>query len=64
MGVLNVTDDSFSDGGRYLDPDKAVAQGLTLVADGAEIVDVGESRPGPVPRGSILTSRRPGSSPL
>lgn len=48
MGVLNVTDDSFSDGGRYLDPDRAVAQGLTLVADGADIVDVGgeSTRPG------------------
>ncbi|OMB89381.1 dihydropteroate synthase [Mycobacterium colombiense] len=48
MGVLNVTDDSFSDGGRYLDPDKAVAQGLALVADGADIVDVGgeSTRPG------------------
>ena len=48
MGVLNVTDDSFSDGGRYLDPDKAVAQGLALVAEGADIVDVGgeSTRPG------------------
>ncbi len=48
MGVLNVTDDSFSDGGRYLDPDRAVAQGLALVADGADIVDVGgeSTRPG------------------
>ena len=48
MGVLNVTDDSFSDGGRYLDPDKAVAQGLALIADGADIIDVGgeSTRPG------------------
>jgi dihydropteroate synthase len=48
MGVLNVTDDSFSDGGRYLDPDKAVAHGLALIADGADIVDVGgeSTRPG------------------
>lgn len=48
MGVLNVTDDSFSDGGRYLDPDKAVAHGLALVAEGAGIVDVGgeSTRPG------------------
>ena len=48
MGVLNVTDDSFSDGGRYLDPDKAVAQGLALIADGADLVDVGgeSTRPG------------------
>lgn len=48
MGVLNVTDDSFSDGGRYIDPDKAVAHGLALAADGADIVDVGgeSTRPG------------------
>jgi dihydropteroate synthase len=53
MGVLNVTPDSFSDGGRYLDPDRAVARGLEMVAEGADIVDVGgeSSRPGaePVP---------------
>lgn len=48
MGVVNVTADSFSDGGRYLDVDAAVAHGLTLVADGAAIVDVGgeSTRPG------------------
>lgn len=50
MGVLNVTDDSFSDGGRYLDPDKAVEHGLALAADGAAIIDVGgeSTRPGAV----------------
>jgi dihydropteroate synthase len=50
MGVLNVTDDSFSDGGRYLDADDAVRHGLALVADGAAIVDVGgeSTRPGAV----------------
>ncbi|HEU4355162.1 MAG TPA: dihydropteroate synthase [Actinomycetota bacterium] len=41
MGVLNVTPDSFSDGGRFLDPQAAVAQGLQMVEDGADIVDVG-----------------------
>ncbi|ORA74513.1 dihydropteroate synthase [Mycobacterium heidelbergense] len=48
MGVLNVTDDSFSDGGRYLDVDDAVAHGLAMVAEGAGIVDVGgeSTRPG------------------
>ncbi|MDF0530918.1 dihydropteroate synthase [Tsukamurella sp. 8F] len=48
MGVVNVTADSFSDGGRYLDVDTAVAHGLSLVADGAAIVDVGgeSTRPG------------------
>jgi dihydropteroate synthase len=48
MGVLNVTPDSFSDGGRYLDPDAALAQGLALFEQGADIVDVGgeSTRPG------------------
>ncbi len=48
MGVLNVTNDSFSDGGRYLDADDAVAHGLALAAEGAGIVDVGgeSTRPG------------------
>jgi dihydropteroate synthase len=50
MGVVNVTDDSFSDGGRYLDPDRAVEHGLALAADGAAIIDVGgeSTRPGAV----------------
>lgn len=48
VGVLNVTDDSFSDGGRYLDADSAVAHGLAMVAEGAGIIDVGgeSTRPG------------------
>ena len=41
MGVVNVTDDSFSDGGRYLDPARAVEHALALVAEGAAIIDVG-----------------------
>ncbi|MFL6269844.1 MAG: dihydropteroate synthase [Actinomycetes bacterium] len=47
-GVVNVTPDSFSDGGRYLDPAAAVAHGLALVADGADLLDVGgeSTRPG------------------
>jgi dihydropteroate synthase len=53
MGVLNVTPDSFSDGGRYLDPEAATAHGLRLVEEGAEILDIGgeSTRPGhePVP---------------
>ena len=51
MGVLNVTPDSFSDGGRWLDPDAAVAHGLALVAEGADVVDVGgeSTRPGAEP---------------
>jgi dihydropteroate synthase len=48
MGVLNVTDDSFSDGGKYFDSDSAVAHGLAMAAEGAGIVDVGgeSTRPG------------------
>jgi dihydropteroate synthase len=48
MGVVNVTPDSFSDGGRYLDPDAAVAHGLLLFEQGADVVDVGgeSTRPG------------------
>ncbi|MGW0019158.1 dihydropteroate synthase [Rhodococcus sp. NPDC003382] len=48
MGVLNVTSDSFSDGGRYLDRDAAIAHGLELRALGVDIVDVGgeSTRPG------------------
>jgi dihydropteroate synthase len=48
MGVVNVTGDSFSDGGLFLDSDRAIAHGVTLAADGAAIVDVGgeSTRPG------------------
>ena len=48
MGVVNVTPDSFSDGGAFLDPDAAVARGMALLADGADILDVGgeSTRPG------------------
>ncbi|KAA0008695.1 MAG: dihydropteroate synthase [Thermoplasmata archaeon] len=48
MGVLNVTPDSFSDGGRYLDPERAVERALEMQAQGADIIDVGgeSTRPG------------------
>lgn len=51
MGILNVTPDSFSDGGEHLDPGRAVAAGLAMKAAGAAIVDVGgeSTRPGAVP---------------
>jgi dihydropteroate synthase len=51
MGVVNVTPDSFSDGGEFLDADAAVAHGLRLVAEGAAIIDVGgeSTRPGAEP---------------
>jgi dihydropteroate synthase len=48
MGILNVTPDSFSDGGRYLDPEVALEMACRMVADGADIIDVGgeSTRPG------------------
>lgn len=51
MGILNVTPDSFSDGGRYLDPGKALEQALRLKEAGVDILDVGgqSTRPGHVP---------------
>ena len=52
MGVVNVTPDSFSDGGRFLDPERAVAQGLRLEHEGADILDIGGE------------STRPGASPV
>jgi dihydropteroate synthase len=53
MGVVNVTPDSFSDGGLYLDPEAAVAHGRALAEAGAEILDVGgeSTRPGAEPVG-------------
>lgn len=51
MGILNVTPDSFSDGGRYHDKNSAVEHGLQMVQDGADIIDVGgeSTRPGAAP---------------
>ncbi len=52
LGVLNLTPDSFSDGGRYADPDRAFARALELEEQGADIIDVGGE------------STRPGSKPI
>ena len=52
MGILNVTPDSFSDGGKYTSPDVAVAHARTMVEEGADIIDIGGE------------STRPGSSPV
>jgi dihydropteroate synthase len=51
MGVVNITPDSFSDGGRFLEPEKAVEHSLNLVEAGADILDLGgeSSRPGAIP---------------
>ncbi len=60
MGVLNVTPDSFSDGGRFLDTEAAVAHGLGLAEEGAAIIDVGgeSTRPGAAPVGVEEELRR------
>lgn len=63
MGILNVTPDSFSDGGRFATPDEAVEEARRLIAEGADIVDVGgeSTRPGahPVPEDVELERVRP-----
>src|SRR5438874_9536860 len=60
MGVLNVTPDSFSDGGRWLDPEAALAHGLEMAAAGAAVVDVGgeSTRPGAKPVAEAEELRR------
>ncbi|MGK0722078.1 dihydropteroate synthase [Leucobacter sp. W1478] len=60
LGVINVTPDSFSDGGDYFDPEAAIARGRLLAAQGADIVDVGgeSTRPGAVPVESAEELRR------
>jgi dihydropteroate synthase len=60
MGILNVTADSFSDGGRYLEPDRAVEHGLALAREGADLLDVGgeSTRPGAEPVDAAEESRR------
>lgn len=59
MGVVNVTPDSFSDGGLWLEPDAAIEHGLQLAAEGADLVDVGgeSTRPG-AERPSVEEERR------
>ena len=60
MGIVNVTPDSFSDGGKFLDPAAAVAHGLKLVEQGAEMLDIGgeSTRPGAVPVSEAEELRR------
>jgi dihydropteroate synthase len=60
MGVVNVTPDSFSDGGQFLEPEAAVAQALRLVEEGAEIIDVGgeSTRPDATPVSEAEELRR------
>src|SRR5258708_12434242 len=61
MGVLNVTPDSFSDGGRFLDPEAPIARSRHLAAEAADILDVGpeSSRPYPTPTPVPLAQHPP-----
>jgi dihydropteroate synthase len=60
MGVINVTPDSFSDGGEFLDPARAIEHGRELIAEGADLVDVGgeSTRPGAEPVAAAEELRR------
>src|SRR3954447_17324596 len=60
MGVVNVTPDSFSDGGLWLDPDAAIAHGREMIDEGATILDVGgeSTRPGAAPVDADEEARR------
>src|SRR5437762_13923517 len=60
MGIVNITPDSFSDGGRFMDPAVAVDQALRLVEEGAQIIDVGgeSTRPGADPVAAAEELRR------
>ncbi|HEU5288608.1 MAG TPA: dihydropteroate synthase, partial [Candidatus Limnocylindria bacterium] len=60
MGILNITPDSFADGGMHFDHERAVASGLQMVADGADILDIGgeSTRPGADPVGAGEEMRR------
>ena len=60
MGILNVTPDSFSDGGRYIEPGPAIERGLQMARDGADILDIGgeSSRPGAEPVSTAEEIRR------
>ncbi|MFT5469273.1 MAG: dihydropteroate synthase [Verrucomicrobiales bacterium] len=60
MGILNTTPDSFSDGGEFIDPDRAVERALSMVEEGAEIIDIGgeSTRPGAEPVNAEAESAR------
>ena len=60
MGILNVTPDSFSDGGQYASPERAVEQAQRMIAEGADLIDIGaeSTRPGAEPVGPALELRR------
>lgn len=65
MGVVNITPDSFSDGGFFLDPDTAVAHALMLLDEGADLIDLGaeSTRPGSRAGGTADSSKAPDAHP-
>jgi len=64
MGILNVTPDSFSDGGLYLDRDQAIEHGLKLLRDGADILDIGGESTRPGARTGDGASPKSGKAPV
>src|SRR5262245_39109038 len=60
MGVINVTPDSFSDGGQLSDPGRAIDAGVRMVAEGADLIDIGgeSTRPGAMPLDDAEEQRR------
>ena len=66
MGVLNVTPDSFSDGGQFLDPEKALEHALRMLDDGADIIDIGgeSTRPGARVQGSGSSKSAEAAKPV
>ncbi len=64
MGVVNITPDSFSDGGSFLDPDAAVAHALALLGEGADLLDLGAESTRPGSRAGSACGGEPGSSNL
>jgi dihydropteroate synthase len=65
MGVVNITPDSFSDGGRFLDPEAAIAHGIRLLEEGADILDLGaeSTRPGSRAGGAADSASAPAMPP-
>jgi dihydropteroate synthase len=65
MGVVNVTPDSFSDGGLYLSPERAIARSMQLLDEGADLIDLGaeSTRPGVRAGGTAGSSQAPGAHP-
>lgn len=62
MGVLNVTPDSFSDGGLFFDPGAALAQARRMIEEGVDIIDIGAEVRGPTAAPSRSTPRNSGGS--